>query len=280
MKYKIFIIGKILLSAIGVMTLFAAIIGLGNYLQSINYKYIGNFFMMLFPVSVYGYVGYLNKKINKLSLADYGFTAHRLIQNLGLGFIVSTVIMGAVLLASGPILGSTVEFMPLKENFLSPLISLAAMAIIVGVWEEFYFRGFVFNTLVNAKFGFHISALVSSLLFSILHWTSFDMDETSWLWYIGIVLIGYILVVIYTLSKSIWSVVAFHFLWNFYATLLDSEENEIGLSSIKNYAGGSKSIDNLTVIILATALALLLLFSHRKIKQLYPAKNMFTFPGK
>jgi len=279
MKTKLVTIGKILLSTIGVMAIFTAIIGTGNYLQSHSFKYIGNILMIFFPIAVYGYVYLLNKKINGLALSDYGFTFRKFFKNTVVGFFWATAIIALSTLGVIFLLGCTIEFAPLKENFAKPLVSLVSILVIVGIWEEFFFRGFVFNTLVKAKFGFHWSALISALLFSVIHWSSFDMDETSWLWYVGIIFLGYLLVVMYTLTKSIWSAVSFHFFWNLYSSLMDGNENEIGVFSISNYAVYSKNIDDITVITIGLVLGGLLIIKNKTLKKLYPTKTMFTFPG-
>ena len=83
------------------------------------------------------------------------------------------------------------------------------------------------------------------------------MNETSWLWYIGIVEIAYILVYMYSYTNSIWSVVFFHFMWNAFAQLVDDSQNEIGLIAIKDYTAQSKILDDIMVACLGVILILL-----------------------
>jgi membrane protease YdiL (CAAX protease family) len=157
-----------------------------------------------------------------------------------------------------------IEFVGLKNGFAKPLFVLIMSVALVGIWEELYFRGLVYNTFLKNNFGFHLSAFVSSILFSVIHWSSFNMYETSWLWYIGIIFIGYILAFIYTITNSIWSVASFHFIWNFMVRLLDNQENEIGLYEITNYAEHSKTLDNIMVMILGLVLIVILLLTRKK----------------
>jgi len=278
MKSKLITTGKILVAIIGVIFLFIAIVGTGNYLQSQDLKLPGNIVMFLFPVAVFGYVRLLNKKINSLSPSEYGFSLKKFCSNFIIGFLAATLIMAISLLVA-QLFGVKIEFSTLKEDWMLSTFKVSLALIIIGIWEEFFFRGFVFNTLVNSKYGFHLSAIISSLFFSIVHWSSFDMKTTSWLWYIGIVVIGYILVLIYTLTKSIWSVAVFHFFWNFWATILDSDSNPFGLFHVADYDTNSKFIDNIVVAVLSFVLLLLLVFTRKKIKQLYPTTTMYTFPG-
>lgn len=174
--------------------------------------------------------------------------------------------MTIILVMASIFFGIQIEFISLKNNFAYQLLILTVNLLIVGVLEEFYFRGLIFNTLIKNNFGFHLAALISSILFSIMHWSSFDMNQTSWLWYIGIVFIGYILVYIYTYTNSIWSAVFFHFCWNFIAYLMDGRENQIGLFTIGNYDGNSKTVDNITVVFLGMFLVLILYLTRKNNK--------------
>ncbi len=263
MRSKLKTFGKVILSMIGMIVLFVGIIGIGNYFQGIDQKLIGNIIVILFPVSVYFAVKIFNKKVNRLNSENYGFGFKNFVGNslLGIGLAVSITIL--VLLIAKIFFDVQIEFMGLKNDFQTPLSNLLTTMIVVGVWEEFYFRGLVFNTFLKNNFGFHLSALVSSLLFSIIHWSSFDMTETSWFWYLGIVFIGYILVYIYTYTNSIWSVVFFHFLWNILASLMDNNKNEIGLFEVSNYIEHSKTIDNITVICLGLILGIILFLTKK-----------------
>lgn len=263
MKNKLKTSGIIILSMVGMILLFIAIIGIGNYFQGIDQKIIGNLFMGLFPMAVYFAVKIFNSKVNGLNNKKFGFGFKEFIFNYFSGIGLAIGIMSLVFLIAKLMFGIDFVFSGLKNDFQEPLLSLLLTLLIVGVWEEFYFRGLVFNTLLKNNFGFHLSAFISSVLFSIIHWSSFDMTETSWLWYIGIVFIGYILVYIYVYSGSIWSVVSFHFVWNFIAILMDNSENEIGLFEVSNYLEHSKLIDNITVVCLGILLFTILILDKR-----------------
>ena len=263
MKNKLKTFGIILLSMVGLTLLFITIIGIGNYFQGIDQKLIGNIFMVLFPMGVYFAVKIFNRKVNGLHSEKYGFGFKEFIFNFFSGICLAIGIMSLVLLITKLIFGIDIEFIGLKHDFQEPLLSLVLTLLIVGVWEEFYFRGLVFNTFLKNHFGFHLSAFISSVLFSIIHWSSFDMTETSWFWYLGIVFIGYILVYIYVYTRSIWSVVSFHFVWNLIATLMDNSENEIGLFEVSNYIEHSKIIDNITVFCLGIFLFLIVVLDKR-----------------
>jgi membrane protease YdiL (CAAX protease family) len=145
------------------------------------------------------------------------------------------------------------------------LLYLVSHLVLIGMWQEFYYRGFVFNTMLKNNFGFHTSALISGIIFSMMHYRAFDLGQTSLLWFIGIVLIGYLIVFIYTYTNSIWSVVMFHTCWDFFIGLIDGKLNNIGLYSIKDYAVHEKLIDNLAVVTLGALLTVVLFLAREKI---------------
>ncbi len=263
MKQKLFTIGIVILSLLGMLSLFALFIGIGSYCNSNEQKVIGNTFKILFLIATYIGVKIFNRHVNFLSPDSYGFHFKKFGKNVLIGIIIATGITALVLTVANIFFIKPFEFVDLKHNYEKPLVILILSTIGIGMWEEFYFRGLIYNTLLKNSFGFHISALTSSVLFSLIHYSGFDMSETS-LTYIGIVFVGYILVFIYTITDSIWSVVSFHFIWNLIAKLLDDQGNDIGLIEIDNYSEYSKSLDNLVVIILGFVLLLILLLTRTK----------------
>jgi len=264
MNKKLKIIGVLLLSLIGIIALFITVVGLGNYLQNNGYKTLGDIFMFLFPILVYVSVTVFNKKVNGLQISQYGFNLNGFFKNSLLGTLWAFGLMAVVLLVAIGF-GISIQFMPLKDGFAEPLLTLLGTMVLVGVWEEFYFRGLIFNTLVKHQFGFHAAALISSILFSIAHWSSFDPNETSKLWYLGIVLIGYILVYMYAYTKSIWTVVFFHFFFNVINYILtDDTGEEIGLFRITNLDEYPMLMDNITVVCLGVILFLIVIIHQKK----------------
>lgn len=264
MKQKLNTIGIVLMSLAGMLLIFVIFIGFGNYFQSIEQNVLGNMFIILFLIATYFGVKLFNRKVNLLLPGSYGFHFKNFGKNILIGAIIAIIITALALIVANICLKTPFEFVALKHDYEKPLVILIISTIGIGIWEEFYFRGLIYNTLVKNSFGFHISALVSSILFSVIHWSSFDMSETSWVWYIGIVFIGYILVFIYTITKSIWSVVSFHFIWNFMARLLDNQENEIGLFEIPNFTQYSKTLDNIMVVILGLTVLLIIFLTRKK----------------
>ena len=265
MKTKLKTLGVILLTTLGVGILVLIFTGSGSYAQKRLNEWIGNVIMLLMPISVFFFVLIFNKKYNRLSGNTIGFYPHKFIKNIVLGITLALVILLIAFIVATILFGVQFEFIAIKPDFGKPLLGLIMTNIIIGVWEESYFRGLVLNTLLKNNFGFHISLLISSLLFSILHWGSFNMAETSYFSYIGIVFLGYIFAILYIYFNSIWIVVSFHFFWDVIAQFIsDPKDNKIGLIGINDYALNSKNVDNAEVLVLGVFLGLLLYFTLKK----------------
>lgn len=80
-----------------------------------------------------------------------------------------------------------------------------SIVIITPICEEICFRGFIFNSLVR-DWGMPIAATVSGLLFGAVHF--------SLLHFIPLSVLGIILAVSYYRSRSIWTPIAIHALFN------------------------------------------------------------------
>ncbi|OGW63041.1 MAG: hypothetical protein A2V83_04415 [Nitrospirae bacterium RBG_16_64_22] len=90
------------------------------------------------------------------------------------------------------------------EGIMVPILFLFASGL-GPLFEEFFFRGFVFATL-RTRFGFAAAGVVSSFIFAAIH-----LDPGTLL-----PLAGLGLVLAYALEKtgSLWPAVAIHGLWN------------------------------------------------------------------
>ena len=85
-----------------------------------------------------------------------------------------------------------------------PVLFLFASGI-GPLFEEFFFRGFVFASL-RTRLGFAAACVVSSIAFSAIH-----LDPGSLLPLMGL---GVVLAYVYEKTGSLWPAVAIHGLWN------------------------------------------------------------------
>ncbi|WP_350287404.1 CPBP family intramembrane glutamic endopeptidase [uncultured Croceitalea sp.] len=230
---------------------------LSKHLKAIGYNEIGNFVSASIVVITIMGVIMFNRIFNKLGPKAYGFHFKNIKSHFAIGFGLAILIIALVLIMANTVFGIQIDWMGLHTNYEKPLILSVLVTMAVAIWEEVFFRGLVFTTLYKNQFGFHKSAAISTILFSLVHWSSFDMQTTSWLWYLGIAFIGYILVILYVNTHSIWTPIFFHFSWNFLVDLMTAKDNSIGLYSISEYERYSKLVDNIEVFFLGIALVVL-----------------------
>lgn len=94
----------------------------------------------------------------------------------------------------------------------------AVFMCLVGVFEEFLFRGYVQRTLAK-RFGFWPSALVLSALFGAVHLSN---KGESWVGAASVVVVGLVLCLTLERTGSLWFAVGLHASFNFGQTFLFS----------------------------------------------------------
>lgn len=255
--------GVLLLAILGAMLVIVSLGVISQKLKSAGNHLLGNFTSALIVVFTIIGVVLFNKKFNKIGPDQYGFHFKKIGKSFAIGFNTALLIIVLVLLVACCIFGVQLRWLGLYDNFQTPLMLSVLATFAIAVWEEVFFRGLLFTTLHNHKFGFQKSAIISTALFSLVHWSSFDMQTTSWLWYLGIGLIGYLLAVLYLYTRSIWTPVFFHFAWNFLVDLMVDSENEIGIFSIKDYKEDAILIDNIEVFFLGVASIVIFSLRHK-----------------
>ncbi|MES3021936.1 MAG: type II CAAX endopeptidase family protein [Pseudomonadota bacterium] len=93
---------------------------------------------------------------------------------------------------------------PIEWSFF--FCKVAIGALIAPVVEEFFFRGVMLRALI-AKNGFFVAALISSIIFTMLHFNNRD--------YISTFIFGFSLCYIFSISRSLLVCVIIHSAYNF-----------------------------------------------------------------
>ncbi|SKA17438.1 CPBP family intramembrane glutamic endopeptidase [Sediminibacterium ginsengisoli] len=200
-----------------------------------------------------------NKKINHLSTQQYGFTTRRLtwslITGIGLACISVTAILVMACLSGIPVLFTgSLQVRP------AIIFQLIATNLATGIWEEAVFRGFIFNTLLKHRACIVIAGMITAVLFAGLHATAF-MDTKSLWWFVIIILLAYILLYLYLITRSIWAPVAFHFAWDL---LWSIPESPIGVFSVTDFENHTEYIDQISVLPLVVIAGILIAIGKRK----------------
>ena len=127
--------------------------------------------------------------------------------SMGCGLMILSFLFNAAygLFLSQFGLRTQIDLIPVFAELSYPLILFVAGAIIAPVVEEIFFRGFVFAGL-RPRYGWKKAALISSLLFALIH-----LQPTAFL---PIFLLGLIFALLYQYSGSIWPAILMHFATN------------------------------------------------------------------
>jgi membrane protease YdiL (CAAX protease family) len=101
---------------------------------------------------------------------------------------------------------------PEGANVATYLLGAIVAFLIVGIYEELMFRGYILQRL-NERAGRIASILVSSILFAVLHGANPGADAFG---IFNTTVIAVILSVLYFRTRSLWMPIGFHFAWNFF----------------------------------------------------------------
>ncbi len=95
-----------------------------------------------------------------------------------------------------------------EDGFLK-FIAITYFALTAGFVEEFYYRGLFFNVFSEGKYKYLLYILISSLIFSSVHWESGVRNLFATF------LFGVITCSIYVKTKNLWPLVVGHFCLDF-----------------------------------------------------------------
>ena len=167
----------------------------------------------IYLVVILGTTALLARILNHTSLADLGLSARgmrTMLGGIGLGLLLMSLIFVISLLLgwirieqiSGPDRS--------LANSLTALSAAVALQIAIAINEEVIFRGYVLQRLASG-FGFGVAAIVSSILFALVHVTNPNASIFSAL---AITVPGLLLAAQWRVTGSLWMPIGFHFAWN------------------------------------------------------------------
>jgi uncharacterized protein len=149
--------------------------------------------------------------INKGSMKQLGFrgSLKDLWFGLFLGAISITVIF-IVLVATANV--------TLINPFSNPHFSMFSITflllfILVGIFEEMFFRGYVMSTLASRGNKKWVIYVASALIFSIAHGAN---PNVSILGLVNIALVGFLFAYMFDATNSLWLPIGYHITWNYF----------------------------------------------------------------
>lgn len=161
----------------------------------------------------------VNRRRQKHSWAELGFipfSRNWLLLGSGVIVVVGLVRVALVswLATAAPALTLGLDILQEVLVFTTPrglIVGGLATVLIVPLWEELFFRGFVHNALRN-RLGMWPAIVASSLLFGLFHVIPLQA--------LGAFLLGLPLAWAYEKSRSLWLVIYMHALNNLIASVL------------------------------------------------------------
>lgn len=110
----------------------------------------------------------------------------------------------------------------INENFHA--YEIIGTVVVAGTVEEIVFRGFLYNSL-SRLFSFNKAAIISSVMFVIIHYPKYIWDGSfgfPWVLSVSIMifLLGYTFAYVFEKSGSIWTSIILHMSWNLLVILM------------------------------------------------------------
>ncbi len=166
---------------------------------------------MLLAISV------ARRVLDRRSLASLGFPRRQMWWDLAAGFFISGVTMGAIFLLFR--LAGWLDFDGFIWQTQPPgvwvpgLLVMLLVFVLVGVWEEIFFRGYLF---LNLEEGLNTNwALVlSSLIFALFHYN--NPGGQSVFPMAGLMLAAIFFGYSFLGTRSLWLPIGLHIGWNFF----------------------------------------------------------------
>lgn len=144
------------------------------------------------------------KPISSIGLQWKGYTRERVI-----GFLTG------VLLCFG--IATVLWLMQLLQWFsneidIAAMLGAVGLLVIVSMAEEFVFRGYILNNLMDSL-PKEAALVASAILFAVFHSLNPNFNLTA---FVNILLAGILLGINFIFTRNLWFALFFHFSWNFF----------------------------------------------------------------
>jgi membrane protease YdiL (CAAX protease family) len=187
--------------------------GLAVSLASIASAVVGTAFIVLFVrirgnKSVAGYIGLRRVSLKTVLLSVLGFVL------VFIGISALEILFNTLTGASS---SDSVNTSFMTDTYATagwlPLLWVAVV-VFAPVFEEAFFRGFLYVGLERSRIG-----VAGTIIFTSLVWAALHM-QYNLIGMATIVIMGIVLGIIRRTTRSLWPTIIFHSLWNFTALLL------------------------------------------------------------
>jgi len=149
--------------------------------------------------------------INKGSMKELGFRGS--LKDLWFGLFLgalSIILIFIVLMATDNV---TLLNSLSNPHFSIFTITFLVLFILVGIFEEMFFRGYVMSTMASRGNKKWVIYVASALIFSIAHGAN---PNVSLLGLMNIALVGLLFAYMFDATKSLWLPIGYHITWNYF----------------------------------------------------------------
>ena len=166
------------------------------------------------------------KIVDRRSFESMGFTIDKNGAHAGAGFF-----LGIFLLCAGTCIlffTKNLQWTDINFNGNDLFISFGLM-VIVALYEELVFRGYILNNLLESL-GKWPALAISAVIFALAHLANPNFSVVA---AINILLAGVLLGLNYIYTKNLWFAIMLHFTWNFFqGPILGYDVSGIPLKSL------------------------------------------------
>ncbi len=152
--------------------------------------------------------------LDRRSIVSLGLRFDRVaVQDLAFGWLLSGAMAGAFLLILYLRGSATIDGSAWGNSLLvAPLILSFGLYVLVGWWEELFFRGYIFDNL-HAGLGLVAAIAVSCLVYGVVHSTNPNATVLS-----TSIIVGFGFLRLYGLlsTRQLWLSMGMHMGWNFF----------------------------------------------------------------
>ncbi len=164
--------------------------------------------------------------VDRRSFESMGFSFSKNGEHAGTGFFLGIFLLcmgSCIIFFTKNLVWTDVDF-----NGNDLFISFGLM-VIVALYEEVVFRGYILNNLLQS-FNKWVALLLSALVFTLAHITNPSIGVVG---AINILLAGLLLGLNYIYTRNLWFSIMLHFTWNFFqGPLLGYEVSGMPLKSL------------------------------------------------
>ena len=149
--------------------------------------------------------------MNKKSMGELGFRGS--LTDLVYGLLLgagSIAVIFILLLVSGNVEVVNAFSEPMFSTYT---ITFLIIFILVGFFEEIFFRGYVMTTMANRGNKKWLIYLVSAIIFSLVHGANPNVSIPG---LINILLVGLLFAYMFDATKSLWMPIGYHITWNYF----------------------------------------------------------------